>query len=396
MGLVLCVTLATFTPASTTNMPPDALPEHGPIEDPDPARVDVLPLVYWPDRPMFTADAPARYAVLNSTIGPNEDDRFFVWIAPAGDGNQVSTRQLEIHPGQRITMAIAFSNSGDTSTVATNTRMLLQWDAVTKGSSALQAIISSDNARPARVMSSATVRLPKGIPGVALRAVPDSAELHVEGRPDTPLSVNDLATGGGALIGCGGRDGVVVGRRCRGVVTIDLFASYPDFIVDAWLSKAAPIDYRNEVRVRPGSDVIVKMMYQNTGTVEQDNVVLAVDRLPPALSIVPGTTYMANSKTEGKWNLVNSDMTTGGINAGNYAPSGGNVYVKFTVRVGDVDAIRQFDPEFPTKGMITLAPPIRLTANTDNGSKGNADTQRDPSRALVVKVLGPAQSDDGG
>ena len=269
--------------------------------------------------------------------------------------------------------------------------MRLVWPKVVKGGSApLQGILKSDNSTPASVWSSATVVLAKPTVEVALRYIPDSVKLLTSGAADgSSLPVKDLFSEQGALVGCDAPDGLIAGQVCSGSVSVDLVADFADFGVQGWLAPIGYDNYSNEASVHPGGEVKVKAKYVNLGSMRQNNVVIALDELPPGVTVVPGTTFFSNANTGPIWErLPNDNMRPSGINFGNYAPRGG-FYVKFTVRVGDLEQLQKLDPEFPSKGTIKLAP-IRVSANTNNGSKTDSNTLEDPT-VLVVNVYGPLQ-----
>jgi hypothetical protein len=95
---------------------------------------------------------------------------------------------------------------------------------------------------------------------------------------------------------------------------------------------------------------------RNTGTVQQDDVVLKL-KMPPELSYLPGSARLGNSLHPS--GIATSDVTRPeGINIGSYGP-GGNAWVIFSAAVGD-------ETKFLC-GTRTLAP--ELTVDTANGAK---------------------------
>ena len=381
-----CLLLRTVTPASSI----EPIAAGPPTDPPYAAKLTTWP----PDRPMFTDELRSKDAALNSTnpVPGYGDERLFVRLRPAEAVDSPYRSTLRIEPRLRYTASIRFHNSGRSGTLASNTRVRLWFPAVVKGSAALQAVISSDTASPPEVWSSAVATLPTAKDNIALRYIPDSAWLHADGFADrVPIDMNSLASGDGALVGCHRLDGLLPGG-CSGEVTFDFVAAQPAFTIEGWLAAAGSKEFSDEAAVKPGGEVTVKARYLNTGTVEQDNVVIAISRPPGCASVVPGTTYAANSFTGGHWTLTNDDMKPSGLNYGNYSPGGG-VYVKFNLKVDSIDEIRKnCDPSFPENGSIWLAPFVQITANTDNGSKGTANNGHDESRRLLIRVLGPSQA----
>jgi hypothetical protein len=78
------------------------------------------------------------------------------------------------------------------------------------------------------------------------------------------------------------------------------------------------------------SQLTYKLKYKNTGSTQQDNVLIAM-QIPGGSEYVMGSTYIATSVTHGEWKLTNDGIAGRGLNVGSYNP-GGTVYLKFKVR----------------------------------------------------------------
>ncbi|HTI78390.1 MAG TPA: hypothetical protein VL634_25530 [Mycobacterium sp.] len=340
---------------------------------------------------MFAPNEIVDHVALNST-NPDSgygDDRDFVRVKPAGAPDSAYTSKPNIVPDQRYTAAIHFHNSGDPSTSALNARVRLEFPSTIKGSAPLQAAVAADNADPPEVWGRALATLPSPDVNVVLRFDASSAVMHADGLPGpTPLDFAALTTTG-APIGCSQPDGMLPGG-CAGDVTVDFVTDHPDFTVAAWVAPAGKRNYSSEASIRPQSDVTVKVEFLNIGTLDQDDVVLAVPQLPACVSIVPGTTYLFTEDTRA-WTKTDQDVGEEGIKIGNYRP-GANAFLKFDVHIEDADGIRaHFDNSYPEKGTIVLLPVLQVSANTKNGSKLNADDGKDAREQLAIKVLGPSQ-----
>jgi hypothetical protein len=357
-----------------------------PVADPDPPWE--VKGGWGPARTTFTMRAPSPYVTLNSiTDNPaSGDERNFFGVKPAGAPAAAFTNR--IFGKGRYTASIFFENSAAPGLpAATNVHVSMLFPADFTGSGRLNGIVKADNASPAVIWDAAVLTLPKADDAVALRVVPNSAVLHTGGRANgTAIDVGQLFSENGALVGCDRLDGVVSSEsRCEGWVTADFVTVYPDFTVQAWLGTPGHSDdYGGDKTIKPGETVTVKMTYTNTGTVDQDNVVLDLLTRPVCSSVVPGSTWIANSVTDGRWVKLSHDIDVGHpLNVGAYAPDG-NVYLKFDVRFCDQDDLtRQYAGHDWSRGALWTEPYLTVGIDTANGSKTAA--------ALLVTVLGPTQ-----
>ena len=157
-------------------------------------------------------------------------------------------------------------------------------------------------------------------------------------------------------------DGKLPGcNEFAGFVTFNIHVDQPNFTVEKQVSKAGENKYSEQVTALPGEEVEYKIQYKNTGTTQQNDVVIK-DKLPAGVSYVNGTTQFSNSKTNSQWKATDDNNVVGrGINLGAYAPNG-NVYVKFKAKVTDNDKLEKC-------GVNTLV--NTATAETNNGSKSD-------------------------
>jgi len=106
----------------------------------------------------------------------------------------------------------------------------------------------------------------------------------------------------------------------------------PDFVVTA-LAKIEDSDspFSDHVTVHVGDVVEVRLMFQNTGTSQFDNVILCAI-LPASMTYVDGSSERANSLTNGEYTPLRDGIADRGINEGSFQPMG-NVFVKFDVTI---------------------------------------------------------------
>jgi hypothetical protein len=331
--------------------------------------------------------SPSPYVTLNAiTDNPDMgDERNFFRVKPADDPNAVFTK--EVHGKGRYTAGIFFENSvSPKGPAATNVRVSMLFPATITGSGRLDGIVKGDNASPPAIWDGAVLTLPNANDSVALRFVPGSAVLHSGGKANSSaIDPGQLFSEQGALVGCDRLDGVVTGEgRCEGWVTADFVTAYPDFTVQAWLGTPHHNDFGGDKTIRPGDTVTVKMTYKNTGTVDQDNVVLDLASRPMCSTVIPGSTWISSSATDGHWLKIGDDIDVGHqLNVGDYGPDG-NVYLKFDVHFCDQDElIRQYPGHDWSRGALWTEPYLTVAADTANGSKSAAP--------LLVTILGPTQ-----
>lgn len=107
--------------------------------------------------------------------------------------------------------------------------------------------------------------------------------------------------------------------------------------------------WSNNNTAQPGDTLKYLITYQNTGNTVQNNVIIR-DSLPPHMTLVPGTTYLANA-TYPSGKLVNSDdVVNGGIIIGNYG-AGANAYVTFEVKIDAASSLACGANEFRNVGV---------------------------------------------
>lgn len=328
-------------------------------------------LAWGPDRPTFTMEKPAGYVTFNSiTNNPTQgDERNFVQIKDASAPNATYGENVNLQAGKDYEVYVFYHNNAasNLNDAANNYRgiargafMRVQMPATVKAGdkARITAFVGASNANPGQVWDEAYGTAASDF---ALRYVPGSAVIYSNGAvngktlPDnlyttgTPLGYDQL---NGDLPGC---------NQYAGYVTFRIRVDQPNFDVQKTVSKAGTNQYQEQVTALPNEEVEYKIQYKNTGTTQQDNVVIK-DALPAGVTYVNGSTQIANSKTNGQWSPVSDNgVVSGGINIGSYAPNG-NAYVKFKAKIAD-------NSKLANCGLNTLV--NTATAETPNGSKND-------------------------
>lgn len=285
---------------------------------------------WGPDRTTFTWDDPAPYATFNSiTDNPQlGDERNFVRVREVADGNLFGD-EVTVTAGKTYEVYIYYHNNADAHEVgktaigiADGVAMKSSFPAtIMKGEKGtVTGIITASDTDPLSVWDGAYMI---GGEDVYLRYVPGTATIHNGGALDGQNIGPDYLFGDGALLGYNEFSGILPGcNEYAGYVTYQVFADAPNFNV----SKSIVGDSTN---VKIGDEVTFKIRYDNTGTMDQLNVVMR-DTLPAGLTYVAGSAVLYNNNfPEGT--SVNDDVVTeNGMSIGDYA--GGNGWAELTYK----------------------------------------------------------------
>ncbi|MFD9934087.1 hypothetical protein ACFWZ6_13230 [Streptomyces massasporeus] len=304
--------------------------------------LDSVTAGWGPDRPTFTEAGRPDRATLNSvTDNPRHgDERNFLSVTEVATGQRPVDGDVALQPGQTYEATVFFRNdvaAGTQAGASTGTRVRATLPATVQGRERISAFLQSDNSEPALLWQSLALTAPAHSP-VAVRIVPDSARVYTEAAPEgVTLPTEEVFSEAGTLIGCSAQDGVLTGaRQCEGRVQFRFVAVQPNFVISQAVSRAGETG-RSRLRFTAGTRVTFKMHYRNTGTMQQDNVVLRSE-LPASYRYVSGSTNVSTSRTGGKWTKVRDGVTEDGLNLGSYAPGEG-AYVKFTAVLPDAEDV---------------------------------------------------------
>jgi uncharacterized repeat protein (TIGR01451 family)/LPXTG-motif cell wall-anchored protein len=329
-------------------------------------------LFAWgPDRPTFTYAHPAPYVTFNSiTDNPSQgDERNFVQIKESGAANSTYGENVNLQAGKDYDVFVYYHNNAASNLndaahnykgIAKDAAMRVQMPASVKAGdkARITAFVGASNANPAQVWDEAYGTASSNF---VLRYVPGSAKVHSNGAVNGKTMPDSLYTTG-APLGYDKLDGNLPGcNQYAGYVIFKVHVDKPDFQIQKTVSKDGENKYSEQVTALPGEKVQYKIFYQNTGTTQQNNVMIK-DALPAGVSYVAGSTYISNTTTNNQWKATNDGITTTGLNIGSYAGNGGGAYLKFTGKVTDNDKLEKC-------GINTLV--NTATANTTNGSKSD-------------------------
>jgi uncharacterized repeat protein (TIGR01451 family) len=332
-------------------------------------------------RVTFTMDRPAEYVTFNSITDNQKygDERNFVQVRNVTDNTQFG-ENTSLVPGKEYEVFVFFHNNASTTFndaahnyagIATGSFMRATMpSSVAAGQNAqITGYVGAANAKHLdkngtnlgnQVWDEAYGKNSTNA-AVALRYVSGSAKITSNGAVNGKTLPDTLFTSGTA-IGYNALDGKLPGcTQYAGYVTYKFKVDQANFEVQKQVSQAGANQYGETVSAKSGDTVDFKIQYKNTGTTQQDGVVIR-DQLPAGLEYVAGSTYVATSATSGQWTKVSQDtVVKQGINVGSYAPNG-NAYVKFSAKISSADKL--------ACGLNTIK--NIASADTQNGSKSDS------------------------
>lgn len=288
---------------------------------------------WGPARDLVKYDSRPANATINSMIDrpKHGDERNFTFIRRADDENAAYKKSVVAVPGKVYEVLVLVNNDAvDGGESAQDVRLRMQMPGVAKGSAPAHAFVSSSNTTPREIWDGVTLVGERASEEFALRYVSDSAMFYSGGSTDG-TSLSDDFFKDGVQIGCDSMDGLIpAGDRCRSWVIFKVRIDQPNFSVKALADLDDNGSWSETVVAAPGQVLRIAVSYQNTGTNQQDDVVLRVD-LPDNMHFVQGSTYWSNASHH---DVHTSDdaIKDVGINLGSYAPTG-NVWAVFEVKV---------------------------------------------------------------
>lgn len=284
-------------------------------------------LYAWgPTRPTYTIERPADHVTFNSiTNNPNiGDERNFVGIREATAPN-VWHDEIQVERGKEYVVRMYVHNNAaaNLNKIAENTTARFTLPTATGRSVQVDGSITASNASPQMVYDHATF---KGAEDFNVAYVPGSLkfENNVFGPNGTALP-ETIFDQRGALLGYDKLDGKIPGCfEYDGYVSFKVkpqFAEKTNFTVSKKVSKHGANSWVENYNAQPGEKVDYLIQYKNTGTAQQDNVVIK-DKLPANMQYVAGSTkFGTREKPDGQ--QASDNITTSGINIGSYAPNAG-------------------------------------------------------------------------
>ncbi len=328
------------------------------------------------DRPTYTTASPAPHVTFNSiTNNPAYgDERNFFRIKDAATSGTY-TDELKVEPGKTYRGYIYVHNNAskvlndaahEYKGVALNTQLRVSLpNSVTPGNKArINAYITADNAQPKQVWDEAYMTADSA---VAIRYVPNSAKYYNNG-PTNGATIADSFLTTGAPLGFDSLNGRLPGcNEYSGYILFDFVVDKPDFTFKKQVAKDGTNQWGDSVTAKPGEKVNFLLTYQNTGTTQQNNVILR-DTLPTGMNYVAGSTIVTNSVSPNGAKGADGVTTATGINYGSYAPRG-NLFVQFSATVPSADKLKCGKNELVNTGQVS----------TENGRK-------DGTAKVIVEV----------
>lgn len=328
------------------------------------------------DRPTYTTASPAPHVTFNSiTNNPAYgDERNFFRIKDAATSGTY-TDELKVEPGKTYRGYVYVHNNAskvlndaahEYKGIAVNTQLRVSLpNSVTPGNKArINAYISADNAQPKQIWDEAYMTADSA---VAIRYVPNSAKYYNNG-PTNGAAIADSFLTTGAPLGFDSLNGRLPGcNEYSGYILFDFVVDKPAFTFKKQVSKDGANQWGDSVTAKPGEKVNFLLTYQNTGTTQQNNVILR-DTLPTGMNYVAGSTVVTNSVSPKGAKGTDGVTTATGINYGSYAPRG-NLFVQFSATVPSADKLKCGTNELVNTGQVS----------TENGRK-------DDTAKVVVEV----------
>lgn len=341
------------------------------------AAAVIVPAVLWawgPERPLYTVENAAPHVTFNSITNNQRvgNETNFVRIREAISG-ATFTDDVKLQAGKTYEVMVFYHNNakselndkigedGKPVGIARNVNARIQMPGrLAAGETAtITGFISADNAKPGEVWDNARGTTDSA---VALRIVPGSAKIaSSNGAVNGAALPNTLFTTGTPL-GYDKLDGVLPGcNKYSGYITYQFVVDKPDFTIDKQVSVDGGKTWVESAKTTPGSTIQYRLIYKNTGTVQQDNVTLK-DELPAGVTYVPGSSQIANATTGGAYKSTVDGITgSGGYKIGSFTP-GSNNYFKFSAKVGANSVLAKCGDNQLTNKVIAF---------TENGSKSD-------------------------
>lgn len=289
---------------------------------------------WGPERKTFTWEDPAPYATFNSiTNNPGAgDERNFVQVREVNQ--EYYQDEVTLEAGKTYEVYIYYHNNADAHEIGKTAIGIADGAAVKStfpaivraGEKAIvNATIFASDTDPLSVWDGAHLNPSQDL---YLRYVPGTAIIHNGGALNGQSIGPEHLFGDGALLGYNSFSGILPGcNEYAGYITYQIFADSPGFDI----TKSVVGD---STTVKKGDIVTFKVRYENTGTMDQNNVVIK-DALPDSLEYIPGSAKLYNNNAP-DGTVVNDDIISeNGMNIGDYAGGSGWAEVTYQVMVKD-------------------------------------------------------------
>jgi len=337
-------------------------------------------LFAWgPNRPTYTMAAPADHVTFNSITDNSNygDERDFITVKNPATGN--FTNNLTVEPGKEYEVRILAHNNAaaNLNLKALNTTVQAVLSKTTGKQNAITSYLSADNAQPQEIYDDVFFNSDKDF---NLAYVPGSARVYNNGYAaggQGKAFSDNLVTASGAKLGYAAEgDGIIPG--CFQYINYVYFKVKPqfapttDFAVQKKVSEAGKNNWQENLTIAPEQTVDYRVEYKNTGTAQQDNVVVK-DQLPAGMTYVAGSSKLYNTANANGKTLSDGIVSSKGVNIGSHA-AGANSFVVFQAK-----AVKNAD--LAKCGANTLT--NTATVETDFGKKS------DTADVMVTKTCAP-------
>ena len=295
---------------------------------------------WGPERPTFTIQQPAQYVTFNSiTNNPaHGDERNFMKIREKDARNETYTDNMSLTAGKEYVVYVYYHNNAASNYnasgvgVAQDAFARAEVPAVVPKGQAKQAAayVGASNANPVNVYDDVTLNNTTNA-DIALRYVPGSTNIHNFGPTNNAVMPDTILSGSGVKLGYDALDGTLPGcNEYAGYITFVVKADQPNFTFKKDVRVSGTSEWKDSVSAKPGTKVDYLLSYENTGTTQQNDVVLK-DELPAGIKYISGSARLTDAASpNGK--VVGDGIGTTGINIGSYT-AGSNAFLVFSATV---------------------------------------------------------------
>ena len=295
----------------------------------------------------------------------------FASIKDASSTNWLKDDLVYLIPGSVYDIVAFYQNDAPINTNETiNARMNVDFPIVVRGGEETKGTIGikADNTVPDEIWTTITFTCEND---VLLRYVPGSASVFYGGFHDyetkaLPNEGKDLFSPEGQLLGYN-LDGIVPGEDSA-YIQFQIVVDQPGFALTTRYKKTALGDWvdANDFTVSIGDQYWILLIYENTGTTMQSNIVFR-NELPLGVDYVRGSTYMKNSNHPYGVSIPDGVVSEGGIEVATAHAPGAVTYVWFMAKVGNVPSVPLNNKAVlrTPDGTITVSDPGKMIALVD-------------------------------
>lgn len=283
-------------------------------------------------------------------------------IANVTAGDTAYKQAVDASDGQVVKVQVYNLNQQDANSgqVANNLRVKVAMPAAAGRAQTITTTTKADNSN--QVSNQVTANL--NLDGAYLQYVPGSAIWkHNTGTNDalvveeTKLS-DDIVSANGIVL-----ENQKPGYNFASTVTVLARVMNPSVkLTTESQVRGQTNQWSNNNTAKPGEVMKYIVSYQNTGSAEQQQVVIRAT-LPAKASLVPGTTTVFNGNNQNGFKFNGDGISDGGIIIGNYGP-GANAYVTYEVQLPAADQLACGNNEFKSVGYAKPQGASEYASNT--------------------------------